>query len=161
VSHFHSNIPTSKVRVPGFKTLPAMVGTTDIVFFEAPIVVTGFDTTVFISQTKVPVSKTKLSASDSIIRATNTKVSVDETIVFANEKIFFVTATMVFASEKIFCVIKKIFSKAEKIFFITITMVEGDIYPIDYYKVRVTSNFYHGICLRKDLFNDVKDLVGN
>ncbi len=41
-----------------------MVGATANVFFEALTVVSGFVTTVFISQTKVPVLKTMLSTSD-------------------------------------------------------------------------------------------------
>jgi hypothetical protein len=89
------------------KTLQTMIRATDIVFFEALTAVSGFDTNVFISQTKVPVSKTMGSTSDKIIWATYTTVSVDETIVFANEKIFVASDTIFFTTESIFSVAGK------------------------------------------------------
>jgi hypothetical protein len=57
----------SMIRNTMDKTLQSMVGAIDIVFFEALTVISGFDTTVFISQTKVPVSKTMVSMPDKII----------------------------------------------------------------------------------------------
>jgi hypothetical protein len=53
-----------QVHFPSFKTLPAMICAACKAFFESLTAVSGFDAVVFISQTKVPVSKTMLSTSD-------------------------------------------------------------------------------------------------
>jgi hypothetical protein len=43
-------------------------------------------------------------------------------------------------------------SMPEKIFSVILTMVEGDLYPIDGMELSATLDFDHGVCRCEDLF---------
>ena len=111
--------------------------------------------------TTVSVDETMVFASEKIFSAAATMVSVAEkiffvtiTMVFVGEKIFSVTVTMVFVGEKIFSIMQKIFSSR-------LPWSEAIAILLMANKLALSHDFYHGVCRRKDLFYQAKDLFND